>query len=71
MDKSTTDLILQKSKDVSRELKAVKTDAFIEKYISLSIQYGYSMDTQPQKEEEKEEEETKEEEEKDMPSDFF
>jgi len=41
---------------VERELKAVKTDAFVKKYISLSIQYGYSMDTQPQKEKEKEKE---------------
>ena len=41
---------------VEKELKAVKTDAFVKKYISLSIQYGYSMDTQPQKEKEKEKE---------------
>lgn len=55
---------------VEKELKAVKTDAFVEKYISLSIEYGYSIDTQPQKEKEKEEEKEEEEEEKDMPSDF-
>ena len=45
---------------VERELKAVKTDAFVKKYISLSIEYGYSMDTQPQKEKEKEKEKEEE-----------
>ena len=59
-------------KCIEKELKSVKTLAYVDTFNRLSIEYGYSMDTQPQKEKEKEEEEEKEkeEEEKDMPSDF-
>lgn len=46
---------------VENELKTVKTNDFIEKYISLSIQYGYSIDTDVQ-EKEKEKEKNKQKE---------
>jgi len=42
---------------IVKELKAVKTADFVKKYKSLCIEYGYSIDTDPQKEEEKEEKE--------------
>jgi DnaD/phage-associated family protein len=49
---------------VSKELKNVKCGEFLNRYLSLCIEYGYSIDTQAQKEKEKEQpqEKTQEEE---------
>jgi hypothetical protein len=49
-------------KRIEQELKSVKTREFKENYNTLSILYGYSMDTQPQKEKEKEKEKKEKEE---------
>jgi hypothetical protein len=42
---------------IESELKHVKTLDFVNKYLDVSIQYGYSIDTEPQREEEEEREE--------------
>jgi hypothetical protein len=47
-------------KCIEKELKSVKTLAYVDTFNRLSIEYGYSIDTQPQKEKEKEKEKEEE-----------